>query len=323
MFETFDFAVLESADFKEDAVREEIIAPMLKALGYSPSGECRVQRSATLAHPFVSIGTRRHNITIIPDYTLWHRERPLMIIDAKNPREEIFKSHHVEQAYSYAIHPDVRVNTYALCNGKRLVVFDVDKIEPVLDVASRDFDARWQDIVNYLSPGSLLEPVQRDFQPDMGIAVQKLGLSGEDTITFPSVRIGVTTRLSEGIYGTGASFRFPDAAGRPHLASFDFPSRMLEPILSCLAEPLANQMRAAFSRSPYSASPDYMLEVGFVTVLGTEEKDDYGNGFVPFIVVGLLHSKLNREPFEDDGELAKIPKYVFRLRPAFDALRQK
>jgi hypothetical protein len=36
--EDFDFALLDSPDFKEDAVREEIIHPLLNALGYAASG---------------------------------------------------------------------------------------------------------------------------------------------------------------------------------------------------------------------------------------------------------------------------------------------
>lgn len=59
-FEEFDQSVLQSPDFKEDAVREEIIAPMLRRLGYAVSGATRVQRSQTLLHPFVRIGTRKH-----------------------------------------------------------------------------------------------------------------------------------------------------------------------------------------------------------------------------------------------------------------------
>ena len=34
MFEDLDFSVLDDPSFKEDAVREEIIAPILKRLGY-------------------------------------------------------------------------------------------------------------------------------------------------------------------------------------------------------------------------------------------------------------------------------------------------
>ncbi|MFN0201792.1 MAG: hypothetical protein ACKVTZ_09740 [Bacteroidia bacterium] len=34
-FQDFDFAELDSPDFKEDSVREVLILPMLSALGYT------------------------------------------------------------------------------------------------------------------------------------------------------------------------------------------------------------------------------------------------------------------------------------------------
>ncbi|MGI8641002.1 MAG: hypothetical protein ACR2MG_13795 [Pyrinomonadaceae bacterium] len=39
LFQSFDFTLLDSPDFKEDSVREELILPMLKTLGYSATGE--------------------------------------------------------------------------------------------------------------------------------------------------------------------------------------------------------------------------------------------------------------------------------------------
>lgn len=59
-FPDFDFSLLDSPDFKEDAVREELIKPLLDALGYSASNKkSRIIRSKTLKHPFVKIGSKR------------------------------------------------------------------------------------------------------------------------------------------------------------------------------------------------------------------------------------------------------------------------
>src|SRR5713101_7636439 len=71
MFTDFDFSVLDTPDFKEDAVREEIIAPIIRRLGYRPGGPMQVLRSKSLIHPFVMIGSKRHAVNIIPDYTLY------------------------------------------------------------------------------------------------------------------------------------------------------------------------------------------------------------------------------------------------------------
>ena len=40
----------------------------------------------------------------------------------------------VEQAYSYAMHRDVRTMFYALCNGRRFTLWHVLHYEPLIDV---------------------------------------------------------------------------------------------------------------------------------------------------------------------------------------------
>lgn len=132
MFENFDFNVLNDPEFKEDSVREELIQPLIKSLGYKVSGDARIIRSRSLEHPFVSIGSTRHKISIIPDYVFEVEGKVHWILDAKSPSEDISKSKHVEQAYSYSIHPEIRSNFYALCNGREFSLYDVRKNDPVL-----------------------------------------------------------------------------------------------------------------------------------------------------------------------------------------------
>src|ERR1039458_1534033 len=105
----FDFSLLDSPDFKEDSVREEIIMPMLKALGYSSSGPNKITRSKALQHPFITIGAKRRPIQLIPDYLLSVQDNLTTVLDAKAPGEEIKFGDNVEQVYSYAIHPEIRV----------------------------------------------------------------------------------------------------------------------------------------------------------------------------------------------------------------------
>jgi hypothetical protein len=132
LFRDFNFRVLDSPDFKEDSVREEIIQPILRELGYSPSGENKIIRGRRLPHPFVNIGSRRERIEIVPDYLLQVSDKNAWVLDAKAPGERIDSGSNVEQAYSYAIHPDIRVKLYALCNGREFIVFSTEHSEPVL-----------------------------------------------------------------------------------------------------------------------------------------------------------------------------------------------
>lgn len=48
MYEEFDFSLLDDESFKEDAVREEIINPLLKKLGYKPFGKNKIHYSKHL-----------------------------------------------------------------------------------------------------------------------------------------------------------------------------------------------------------------------------------------------------------------------------------
>src|SRR5882672_8640318 len=119
----FDFDLLNDPAFKEDSVREELIAPTLKALGYSASPPNQITRSVALTHPYVYIGTKGYRVNIIPDYLLKRNGVNFLVIDAKAPNEEIHKGKHVEQVYSYAMHRDVRAQLFALCNGREFVLF--------------------------------------------------------------------------------------------------------------------------------------------------------------------------------------------------------
>jgi hypothetical protein len=147
----FDFSVLNEASFKEDAVREEIVAPLLKAIGYRPVGRYRVVRSKALSHPFVRIGSRKFAAKIIPDYTLYVDDKPVAVLDAKEPSADIIRSAHVEQAYSYAVHPEIRCETFGLCNGRRLTIFSTTDLKLVGDF-SLEHKRDWIEICDLLSP---------------------------------------------------------------------------------------------------------------------------------------------------------------------------
>ncbi len=157
----FDFSLLENPEFKEDSVREEIIHPILNELGYTASGQNRIVRSKAVPHPFVKIGSKNHGITIIPDYLLQVQNRNAWVLDAKSPNEVVFSGKNVEQAYSYAIHPDIRVKLYALCNGKEFVVFSVEEFEPVLRFPVRAINSSWADLKWLLCPQSFKKEAEK------------------------------------------------------------------------------------------------------------------------------------------------------------------
>ena len=139
-------------DFKEDSVREAIILPILKELGYTND---TIVRSKSLQHPFLKIGSKKRPITLIPDYTLQVEGNYAWVLDAKAPNENITDGDNVEQVYSYASHPEIRSIYFALCNGKEFALFRRESDStPILFFHVDEIEHYWDKLKMYLSPGS-------------------------------------------------------------------------------------------------------------------------------------------------------------------------
>ncbi|MEZ4525151.1 MAG: DNA methyltransferase [Desulfobacterales bacterium] len=156
-FGEFDFQVLDSGEFKEDAVREELVNPIVKKLGYKAYGHNRIVYSKTLAHPFVKIGSQKREIKIVPDYLFEINGKYAWVLDAKAPGENILTGDHIEQVYSYAIHPDIRADIFALCNGREFAAYSKEKKEPLLFFQLSEIDKHWEEIEKILAPDRFAE----------------------------------------------------------------------------------------------------------------------------------------------------------------------
>lgn len=311
MFPNFDPTLLNTPEFKEDSVREVIIAPMLNRLGYHPSGEYRVIRSKVLKHPFIQIGTRKHPVNIIPDYTLLHNEEVLLILDAKSPTEDVLDPAHIQQAYSYSIHPDINADHFALCNGKHLAVFNTRISKALLVVGFHEFESRWDEIEKHLGPKYLRQPELREFAPDFGFGLLQMGLSRDAAIVLMGVRLGLFGRVNDRLFTASAN---TDFAGRKHCVSFDFPPELLDQILAGLPGPLCARFNEALSRAPFQAAADLCVEIDVAVHLGGETQGQ-SEVFVPLVIEQVLAARFNPEPVAGDPN--DIPPHVFRLRSAF------
>jgi DNA modification methylase len=150
LFSDFDFSSLDSPNFKEDSVREDLIMPILKELGYSSQSENKIVRSKKVRHPFVTVGAKELPLTNFPDYLLEVDGKYAWVIDAKAPNEDIKTGKNVEQAYFYAIHPEIRVPIYALCNGREFIAFDIHG-ETLIYFSLSEIEKHWQELQNLLS----------------------------------------------------------------------------------------------------------------------------------------------------------------------------
>lgn len=94
---------------------------------------------------------------LIPDYIFEINGKSGWILDAKSPSKSTINSIHVEQAYSYAIHIEVRVNYFALCNGIYFTLYNISKNEPLLHFPIRVIPGYWSQIKEFLSPQNILK----------------------------------------------------------------------------------------------------------------------------------------------------------------------
>lgn len=315
MFTGITLDSFKNPDFKEDSVRELILAPMLARLGYLPTGTTRVIRSKSLKHPFIRIGTRNHPVTIVPDYTLVHEDKPIFILDAKGPKEDILDHAHVQQAYSYAMHPEIACREFGLCNGKELAIFDVFHRDPLIVLKFQEYESRWTDIEKYLSVKFLLEPAMRRFAPDFGLALVRMGFEETAAMIMLGVRLNLFGRVSDGLYTASANTNFGTI---DHCASFDFPVEMLPAIVAGLPPPLGEMFSDALKRAPFQAAAGLVIELDLAARLGEVTKG-HDEEFVPLLIEEIMESRFNPEPVENDPK--DVPEQVFQLRKAFTIRR--
>lgn len=143
-------AIKNDENFKEDSVREVIILPLLHKLGYTDEN---IVRSKTLQHPFMKTGSNKNiAIKLVPDYVVRINDDFVLVLDAKSPKQKILNNDNVEQAYSYAIHPEIRSRYFALCNGIEFSLFQTSNpTKPLLFFEMHNIKAYWAELAHYLT----------------------------------------------------------------------------------------------------------------------------------------------------------------------------
>ncbi|MBD2231050.1 type I restriction enzyme HsdR N-terminal domain-containing protein [Phormidium tenue] len=287
LFKNFDFNLLDSPDFKEDSVREELITPLLHALGYQVRGEFQILRSKSLTHPFVMIGSKRHKINIVPDCLLRVKNNFAWVLDAKHPNQKVVNDTNVEQVYSYAIHPEVRVNLYALCNGSELAVFHIGHVEPILQIDLRDIESKWPEVENLLSPYTVLSyrPKPKNLYPDYGLHLYKLGYTDQEVDHFfYNLPIDHVDRVTDETLSILMNLA-PD--GVEFALSFDFGFERLAELVQLAPEGQRLNILNGLRRQPYKVDIVPPFLVNIEARLGSATKTEVED-IMPMIVTKFL-----------------------------------
>lgn len=168
------FGPLPFDDMNEADVRADVLDPLVRALGYRKGSEFEVVRELSLRYPKVFLG--RKDLKKDPvlrgkaDYMLEVRSLLRWVLEAKSPSGPITIDD-VEQAYTYAAHPEVRAEYFVLSNGRTLQIFrtrDSPTVGPLISVDYDELDAKLATLTNVLGPAAM----ERDCVPvvaDLGV----------------------------------------------------------------------------------------------------------------------------------------------------------
>lgn len=160
-----DLDALAAYDFEgrnEAEIRGDWIEPLLRLLGYGLGTRHQVVREQVLRlqPPVRMVGSSRLEIDFVPT-VFGHR---LWIIEAKRPQGDLFDDEHLGQAWSYATDPRVDVPLMVLCDGARLAVFDVTRVDwnsPLFDRPKAELAEQFDELFAFLGAPRVAEKVRR------------------------------------------------------------------------------------------------------------------------------------------------------------------
>ena len=148
-------------DYNEAEVRFHYIDPLLRKLGYPDGDDVYLKLEEKLGYPYFHIGhksEKKDQPLGFPDYRAGLKgRRGSFIVEAKSSIAGI-RPNDVEQAHSYAAHAQVGANYFVLCDGSRFVIYETlsgPEHVPIVDMRVAEFDQRYYEIENILSPDSL------------------------------------------------------------------------------------------------------------------------------------------------------------------------
>ncbi|QLQ12730.1 MAG: type I restriction enzyme HsdR N-terminal domain-containing protein [Brevundimonas sp.] len=104
----------------------------MRSLGYRTGSENNIIREGQLRHDFLCLGRKTKNdMRLIgrPDYLLEIGGHGTILIEAK-AGDRSLSNETVEQAKSYAIHPEVAATAFVITNGLDFLVFSSSGQEP-------------------------------------------------------------------------------------------------------------------------------------------------------------------------------------------------
>jgi hypothetical protein len=176
----------------EADVREEILAKIVEALGYRAGGPHRLVREQSLRYPRISLGHKKAGDPELrgrADYICEADGSARWVLEAKPPFESL-DIDAIEQAYSYANHPEVRAVYFAVSNGREFRVYQTSAgpvAEPIIALGLEELESKFQLLGAVLSPAAIqsrFAKVEVDLNPPLAPGLRSLVRVDGGTITI-------------------------------------------------------------------------------------------------------------------------------------------
>jgi len=149
---------LEGAN--ETDVREEVVTPLLAALGYVRGTSNGIAREPSLRYERLFLGRKKNTDPPLrgrADYVLSVMGAGRWVLEVKAPHEPI-DIDVIEQAISYGRHPEVAASYAVVLNGRRLTVHYTTQRStdpPVVDLPIFDVATLAEQLIPLLSPAAI------------------------------------------------------------------------------------------------------------------------------------------------------------------------
>ena len=150
-----DFDAMNEAD-----VRAEVVEPILRSLGYGPGTENRLlrEREIKLRYERLFLGRKKPDKDPVlrgrPDYVCVVGDFGRWVIEAKPPDKGIGLDD-VEQAHSYAAHPEIQAPLFVLTNGRSFEIRETlrgPEANPLIRVGYEELKQNPHPLQNLLGP---------------------------------------------------------------------------------------------------------------------------------------------------------------------------
>ncbi|NVK16031.1 MAG: type I restriction enzyme HsdR N-terminal domain-containing protein [Rhodobacteraceae bacterium] len=170
----------------ETDVREDLIVPFLKELGYQRGSANNIEREVTIKYEAEFLGRKKKSDPPLrgrPDYVLSVLGAGRWVLEVKAPNQPL-DSEVIGQALSYAKHPEISAGYAVTTNGRRLKIHSAHQTaldDPICEISVSTPEDLAFSVTGFLSP----QAIRRKLTPEQQSAGEPLavGFPAQATVT--------------------------------------------------------------------------------------------------------------------------------------------